>query len=128
LEIEDGAPEMDGAMSGFAWHRRVMHFVRLKRISSSNSPLVKLAVLIECGTHIIDLGAMKNEVRFPKMIDRYIFAIDKFEDSDFESQSVRQMMKHKMYHAQSRPVADATNEAEDSKDNKEDEAIARLFT
>ena len=68
---------MDRAMSGFAWHSRLMHVLLLNRISLSNSPPVELAVLVKCGTCAIDLGATKNEVKFSKMIDRYIFNIEK---------------------------------------------------
>ena len=44
---------------------------------------------------------MKNEAKFLKMMERYIFAIDKIKDSDFKSHSVHQMTKHKIYRAQS---------------------------
>jgi hypothetical protein len=67
----------------------------------ATSLLVELAVLIECGTYITDLGAMNNEVKFPKMLERYVFAINEIEDSEFESCSVRQRMEQQMYRAQS---------------------------
>ena len=101
LEMEDGAPEMDAAVNGFAWHRRVMHFLRQERISMTNCPLVEFAIIIQCGEFIVSLGAMKNEVKYPKMMDRYLLALDEFEDCDYESTAVRRAMKFKMYRAQS---------------------------
>ena len=101
LEMEEGAPEMDAAVNGFAWHRRVMHFLRQERISATNCPLVEFAVIIQCGEFIVSLGAMKNEVKYPKMLDQYLLALDEFEDCDYESPAVRRAMKHKMYRAQS---------------------------
>ena len=87
-------------MSGFAWHRKLMYFLRLSRISLPSSPIIELSVLVECGTFVIDPRAIKNEVNLSKIIDRYIVAIEKSEDSDFESHSVSQMMKYKMNCAQ----------------------------
>ena len=98
--MEDGAGEMDASAVGFGWDRRVMHFLRGERISTVTRPVVEIAILMEAGIFISDLGPMKNKEKWPKMRAKYIRCVSEFGPDDFESPVVRDKMQTQMYRAQ----------------------------
>ena len=77
-----------------------MHFLRGERISTTSRPCVELAILMEAGGYITNLGPMKNEVRWPQMRAKHVSCVSEFSDEDFESPGIRDKMSRQIYRAQ----------------------------
>ena len=90
---------MDSAASEFSWDRRVMHFLRGEKISTVTRPVVELAIVMEAGAYVTDLGPMRNEDKYPHMHTQYVQCVDKFSPDDFAGQDIRGKMKQQLYRA-----------------------------
>ena len=64
--------ENDYAASEFPFTSRVMHFLRGEKIARQNRLVVEVALLIECGAYVVNLGTMTNEDKFARTKERYL--------------------------------------------------------
>ena len=98
--MDENAGELDWAATQFSFFDKVKHFLRGERIKKSNRPMVEIAAVLEAGAFVTSLDTMHNNEKFEKMNERYLQLIDEFEDSAFDSPSIRDSVKTKMYRAQ----------------------------
>ena len=79
---------------------RTMHFLRGERITNETHPVVELACLMEAGIFIFGLSATKNEVKWPRIREKYVRCLSKLGVSNFQSLDVRDKTTRQMYRAQ----------------------------
>ena len=96
----EGGDHLDMAADGFSFEERILHFLRGQRINAKNRPVVEIAFVIECGTHISDLGPMRSEDKYNKMLERYTSLLTDMGDENWEDLAEKQKMKKKLYRAQ----------------------------
>ena len=66
-----GAGELSNSAATFLFVERVMHFLRGEHISEANQAVVEFAVLIQCGSYIVDMGSMDSRDKYSLKIEEF---------------------------------------------------------
>ncbi len=65
------------------------------KITQQNRKAVEIAILVEAGTYVRNMDAMKKTKREEKLFSKYLSIINEIEDDRFEYDSVHRDMLHK---------------------------------
>ena len=92
------AGELDNSAATFSFIERVMHFLRVEKISEANQAIVEFAVLIERGSYIVDMGPMDNRDTYPLMKTQYLEQLEEFPTTHYMPM-IYEKMKTRLYKA-----------------------------
>jgi hypothetical protein len=82
----------DGEVSKFSFYNRLTHYMYRMSITQNNRMAVELAVMVEAGSTMREMGTMKKEAKEKSFYDLYVGLIMEMPDEYFDDSSVRKSM------------------------------------
>ena len=92
---DDDALPPNGEVSKYTFFARLTHYMEGAKITQQNRKAVEIAILVEAGTSVRNMDAMKKTKREEKLFSKYVSIINEIEDDRFGDDSVRRDMLHK---------------------------------
>jgi hypothetical protein len=85
---EDDLPP-DSEVSTYTFFAQLNHYMEGAKIGNQNRKAVEISILVEAGTCVRNMDAMKKTQREDKLFSKYVSIINEIEDDCFEDDSVR---------------------------------------
>ena len=84
----------DQGVSKYSFYDRLEHYMERELIKEKNSKLVGLAVMVEVGVNVREMGVMTKELRANRFHSEYVSIITEIPDTRFEDDTLRASMQH----------------------------------
>jgi hypothetical protein len=91
FDVEGG--KTDQEVSKYSFYDRLEHYMERELIKEENRKSVELAIMVEVGSNVREMGVMTKELRANRFLSEYISIIDEIPDSCFEDVSMRPNMQ-----------------------------------
>jgi len=85
----------DLEVSKYSFFDRLEHYMERETIKEENRKAVELALMVEAGSTVRDMGTMTKEIRATQFFNEYINLIGDIPDSRFEDDGVRPNMEQR---------------------------------
>ncbi len=85
----------DQEVSKYSFYDRLEHYMERELIKDENRKSVELAIMVEAGANVREMGVMTKELRANRFQSEYISIISEISDSRFEDDSLRASMQHR---------------------------------
>ena len=85
----------DQEVSKYSFYDRLEHYMERELIKDENRKSVELAIMVEAGANVREMGTMTKELRALRFQSEYISIISEIPDSRFEDDSLRASMQHR---------------------------------
>ena len=85
----------DQEVSKYSFYDRLEHYMERELIKDENRKSVELAIMVEAGANVREMGTMTKELRASRFQSEYISIISEIPDSRFEDDSLRASMQHR---------------------------------
>ena len=82
----------DGEVSKFSFYDRLTHYMDRMSITQNNRMAVELAVMVEAGSTMREMGTMKKDAKEKSFYESYMDLIMEMPDEYFDDSSVRKSM------------------------------------
>jgi hypothetical protein len=95
---DDGFDEVektDQEVSKYSFYDRLEHYMERELIKEGNLKSVKLAIMVEAGANVREMGVMTKELRANRFHSEYVSIIAEIPDTRFEDDSLRASMQHR---------------------------------
>ena len=83
----------DQEVSKYSFYDRLEHYMERELIKDENRKSVELAIMVEAGANVREMGTMTKELRASRFQSEYISIISEIPDSRFEDDSLRASMQ-----------------------------------
>ena len=84
----------DQEVSKYSFYDRLEHYMERELIKEENRKLVELAIMVEAGANVREMGVMTKELRANWFHSEYVSIIAEIPDTRFEDDSLRASMQH----------------------------------
>ena len=84
----------DQEVSKYSFYDRLEHYMERELIKEENRKSVKLAIMVEAGANVREMGVMTKELRANRSHSEYVSIIAEIPDTRFEDDSLRASMQH----------------------------------
>ena len=84
----------DQEVSKYSFYDRLEHYMEREMIKEENRKSVELAVMVEAGSNVREMGVMTKELRANRFHSEYVSIITEIPDMRFEDNSLRASMQH----------------------------------
>jgi len=84
----------DQKVSKYSFYDRLEHYIERELIKEENRKSVKLAIMVEAGANVREIGVMTKELRANRFHGEYVSIIADIPDSRFGGDSLRASMQH----------------------------------
>ena len=91
-DFEEGG-KTDQEVSKYSFYDRLEHYMERELIKEENRKSVELAIMVEAGSNVREMGVMTKELRANRFLSEYISIIAEIPDSRFEDDSMRPTMQ-----------------------------------
>jgi hypothetical protein len=91
-DFEEGG-KTDQEVSKYSFYDRLEHYMERELIKEENRKSVELAIMVEAGANVREMGVMTKELRANRFLSEYISIIAEIPDSLFEDDSMRASMQ-----------------------------------
>ena len=91
FDVEGG--KTDQEVSKYSFYDRLEHYMERELIKEENRKSVELAIMVEAGSNVREMGVMTKELRANRFLSEYISIIAEIPDSRFEDDSMRPNMQ-----------------------------------
>jgi hypothetical protein len=88
------AEKTDQEVSKYSFYDRLEHYMERELIKEENHKSVKLAIMVEAGANVREMGVMTKELRANSYPREYVSIITDIPDSRFEDDGLRASMQH----------------------------------
>jgi hypothetical protein len=85
----------DQEVSKYSFYDRLEHYMERELIKEDNRKSVELAIMVEAGANVREMGVMTKELRANRFHSEYVGIIAEIPDSRFEDDSLRDSMQHR---------------------------------
>jgi hypothetical protein len=85
----------DQEVSKYSFYDRLEHYMERELIKEENRKSVELAIMVEAGANVREMGVMTKEIRANWFHSEYISIIAEIPDTRFEDDSLRASMQHR---------------------------------
>ena len=89
------AEKTDQEVSKYSFYDRLEHYMDRNLIKEENRKSVELAIMVEAGSNVREMGVMTKELRANSYLREYISILTDIPDSRFEEDSLRASMQHR---------------------------------
>ena len=86
-DFEEGG-KTDQEVSKYSFYDRLEHYMERELIKEENRKSVELAIMVEAGSNVREMGVMTKELRANRFLSEYISIIAEIPDSRFEDDSM----------------------------------------
>jgi hypothetical protein len=84
----------DQEVSKYSFYDRLEHYMERELIKEENRKLVELAIMVEAGANVREMGVMTKELRANWFHSEYVSIIAEIPDTRFEDDGLRASMQH----------------------------------
>ena len=85
----------DQEVSKYSFYDRLEHYMERELIKEENRKSVELAIMVEAGANVREMGVMTKELRANRSHSEYVSIIAEIPDTRFEDDSLRASMQHR---------------------------------
>ena len=85
----------DQEVSKYSFYDRLEHYMERELIKEENRMSVELAIMVEVGANVREMGVMTKELRANRFHSEYVSIIAEIPDTRFEDDSLRASMQHR---------------------------------
>ena len=85
----------DQEVSKYSFSDCLEHYMERELIKEENCKSVELAIMVEAGANVRDMGVMTKELRANRFHSEYVSIIAEIPDTRFEDDSLRASMQHR---------------------------------
>jgi hypothetical protein len=85
----------DQEVSKYSFYYRLKHYMQRKLIKEENRKSVELAIMVEAGANVREMGVIMKELRANRFHSEYVSIITEIPDSCFEDDSLQASMQHR---------------------------------
>ncbi len=85
----------DQEVSKYSFYDRLKHYMERELIKEKNRKSVELAIMVEAGANVREMGVMTKELRASRFHSEYVSIIAEIPDTRFEEDSLRASMQHR---------------------------------
>ncbi len=91
-DFEEGG-KTDQEVRKYSFYDRLEHYMERELIKEENRKSVELAIMVEAGANVREMGVMTKELRANRFLSEYISIIAEIPDSQFEDDMMRASMQ-----------------------------------
>jgi hypothetical protein len=92
-DFDEEGGKTDQEVSKYSFYDRLEHYMERELIKEDNRKSVELAIMVEAGSNVREMGVMTKELRANRYLSEYISIIADIPDSRFEDDSMRANMQ-----------------------------------
>jgi len=92
-DFDEEGGKTDQEVSKYSFYDRLEHYMERELIKEENRKSVELAIMVEAGSNVREMGVMTKELRANRFLSEYISIIAEIPDSRFEDDSMRPNMQ-----------------------------------
>jgi hypothetical protein len=85
----------DQEVSKYSFYDLLEHYMERELIKEENRKSVELAIMVEAGANVREMGVMTKEIRANWLHSEYVSIITEIPDTRFEDDSLRASMQHR---------------------------------
>jgi hypothetical protein len=85
----------DQEVSKYGFQQRLKHYMERELIKEENRKLVALAVMVEAGANVREMGVMTKELRANRFHSEYVSILTDIPDSHFGEDGLHASMQHR---------------------------------
>jgi hypothetical protein len=85
----------DQEVSKYSFYDHLEHYMERELIKEENRKSVELAIMVEAGANVREMGVMTKELRANRFHSEYVSIIAEILDTRFEDDSLRASMQHR---------------------------------
>ena len=85
----------DQEVSKYSFYDRLEHYMERELIKEDNRKSVELAIMVEAGSNVREMGVMTKELRANRFHSEYVSIIAEIPDTRFDDDSLRASMQHR---------------------------------